>query len=232
MTLKELYNSAHEIPETLKYYNKYTWLGFNNIIDLRYLDVNDTFSRKTPIDGYIKRYGRVLLMPNIVDNEIVDMSVRPIDTKESMLYLGLAGIPYGIGKLNADFKYGDYIYLIEGIGDYGALKLIDQNINVLAIRSNGIPKDQYEIYASLTNKIIIIPDNDKAGKSQISFTKKVFSGLGVDVFVIDQFGLLKDSGDLVDIVMNFEKTKDSNTLENILLISEYFKRSFEVYSKN
>lgn len=229
MTAKELYQVAGEIPEALKFHNKYTWLAYYNLIEARYLDINDTFRLKTPINDYIKKFGAVLLLPNFVNGWLVDLAIKPLDTKESMLTFDFKQLPYGIGSLRADFKYGDALYIVEGVADWAALKLIKPDIDVVAIKSNSIPKAAYTLYASLTNKIILVPDNDDAGKSQLKTIKKRFIELGVDTYIISQFGNMKDTGELINLLMRFEQTSNQNIKDDIEIIKNYFLENFKNY---
>lgn len=229
MTIKELYKIAVDIPEDLKFHNKYTWLIYNKVIKGKFLDINSIFTNKTPIDDYLKKFNSVLLFPNFVNGWMVDLIVKPLDSKDSVLTFDFKHLPYGIGEFRNDFKFGDPIFLVEGIADWAALKLIKHDLDVVAIRSNSIPKDSYSLYASLTNKIILILDSDEPGKSQVNAIKKRFSSHGVDVYVIDQFGSMKDTGEFVDLIIKFERTKDLNIKEDINIIKNYFLENFKNY---
>jgi 5S rRNA maturation endonuclease (ribonuclease M5) len=227
MTIKELYQAARVIPDELKFHNKYTWLAHHNVIEARYLDINDTFRLVTPINDYIKKFDAVLLIPNFVNGWMVDLVIKPLYTKESMLTFDFKHLPFGIGELRSDFKYGNPLYLVEGIADWAALKLIKPDLDVIAIRSNSIPKDMYTLYASLTNKIILIPDSDNAGHSQIKNIKNNFSKLNTDLYCVEQFSTMKDTGELIDLLMKFEKTSDTNIKDMIDITKEYFLENFK-----
>lgn len=218
MTIKELYDSAHELTKSMSNKNKYTYLAFHKVIEAKYLDVNDTITGDLPISGYINKYMTVLLIPNRVNDVIVDIFVRPLEGKGNPLKLVESSLPYGIGKLQKDFKYGDFIVLVEGIGDYGALKFIDPTINVLAVGTNGVTADLYPIIASLTSNVILIPDNDKAGRSQVRTVINKFKSLGVSVSVIKQYSNFKDTGELLDILVEQQTSK-----ELLMLIADYYK---------
>ena len=41
MTLEQLYQLARPIPEVFKMTNKYTFIGVNNILEVKYMDLND-----------------------------------------------------------------------------------------------------------------------------------------------------------------------------------------------
>lgn len=230
MTINELYNVASDLPQSLKYHNKYTWLISNSIIDGKYFDINNTFTNKTPINDYVKRVGPVILIPNIVNGWMVDLVIKPLNTKESVLTFDFKHLPFGIGSFREDFKFGDPIYLVEGIADWAALKLIKPDLDIIAIRSNSIPHDMYSLYASLTDKIVLIPDNDSAGQAQINNIKKNFKTNDTSVYTIEQFGSMKDTGEIIDLLITIDKTHNQNSKELLGLIKLYFLENFKNFS--
>lgn len=226
MNLLELYNKAHDIPEALKNKTKYTFMAFHKIIPARYLDINDTLTEDLPISGYINNHISVLLMPNIVNGTIVDIFVKPMVSKGAPLRLVESPLPYGIGNLRKDFKYGDPLILVEGIGDYGALKFIDRNIDVVAMGTNDIPAAMYKVYASITNNIIIIPDADAAGYSQVKKVTSTLKKYDVNVSLLKQYSTLKDTGEILDRIVD-----NSVSNELLLLIADYYRSQISFVTK-
>ena len=226
MTLTELYNIGKKIPEYLKYENKYTWLGFKKIIDIRYLDVNDIFNIKTPVNNFINQYGEVLLIPNIINGKVVDLLIKSLKTNQMLNYKEI-NLPYNIGQLN-NFKYGDYLFIVEGPADVAGLKLIDPSLPVVALKTNDINKESYQIYESLTNNIVLILDNDKAGKKQLLNIRLKLKDLGISTYVIPQYGKLKDTGDIVELAMLYEKNANSEILIELGNINLYYKSQIKL----
>ena len=222
MTITELYNIAHDIPEQLQFENKYTWLGFKKIIEVKYLDVNDTMTHNIPISSYIQTYGAVLLFPNRVNGIIVDLYIRGLKNKEHPLQLGSKGFPYNLGLLNPNFTYGDPIILVEGIGDLGGIKLVNSDLNVVAMRSNSPSVEQFEIISNVTNNVILIPDADKAGTGTSKKVVREFGKLGVTVKVVPQYGDLKDSGEIVDMATVYIQTPSKSLEDKLELIYLYY----------
>jgi len=226
MTLNELYELAKEIPEYLKYENKYAWLGYNNIIDVRYLDVDDILRVKTPINNFINEHGSVLLLPNIVNGHVVDLLVRALDSPQMINYREV-NLPYNIGNLK-DFKYGDPLFIVEGPADVAGLKLVDPNIAVVALKTNDINKDAYQVYKSLTNKIVLVLDSDKAGQLQLVKMRLNLKELGISTYTINQFGYLKDTGEIAEITMSYEKSKNTELLIELNNINLYYKAQIKL----
>lgn len=226
MTLNELYELAKEIPEYLKYENKYAWLGYNNIIDVRYLDVDDILRVKTPINNFINEHGSVLLLPNIVNGKVVDLLVRALDSPQMINYREV-NLPYNIGNLK-DFKYGDPLFIVEGPADAAGLKLVDPNIAVVALKTNDINKDAYQVYKSLTNKIVLVLDSDKAGQLQLVKMRLNLKELGISTYTINQFGYLKDTGEIAEITMSYEKSKNTELLIELNNINLYYKAQIKL----
>lgn len=226
MTLNELYELAKEIPEYLKYENKYAWLGYNNIIDVRYLDVDDILRVKTPINNFINEHGSVLLLPNIVNGHVVDLLVRALDSPQMINYREV-NLPYNIGNLK-DFKYGDPLFIVEGPADAAGLKLVDPNIAVVALKTNDINKDAYQVYKSLTNKIVLVLDSDKAGQLQLVKMRLNLKELGISTYTINQFGYLKDTGEIAEITMSYEKSKNTELLIELNNINLYYKAQIKL----
>lgn len=221
MNINELYDLAHEITSDMEYINKYTFLTYHNIIKCRYLDINDTITVKTPINAYIQTYETVLLIPNFINNFLVTLFIRPLTILEKPLTYGITTLPFGIGSLTEDFKYGDTLFVVEGMGDLGALKLLNPNINVVALMTNSFAKNSYEVYASITDSIVMIPDNDLAGMSQLQKIKTNFSKHNVDFKYFTQFGNLKDLGEVVDLLIDYRKGS-IHLKEEIELIKSYY----------
>jgi len=222
MDLVELYNMAHELPEKLQFHNKYTWLIFNGIVEARYLDINDAITKNILIGSYIKSKGIILLFPSKVNGVITDIYVRALDSKETPLKLGPNKLPFGIGLLQDNFKYGSQLILVEGISDLGALKLMKPDINVISIQSNSISKDLAKFLSTITNHFIILFDNDSAGIKGSSISRWRLNDLDCNVNIVNQHGTLKDAGDVLDIISAYLKRPTQELKDKIELISEYY----------
>ena len=221
MNIEELYSLGRPIPKELKDKDKYLWLAFNGILEMKYLDVNDIFNKQTLINNFVVEYGPVLLIPNFVDKQMVDLIVKSV-TGKKIKQFNKANMPYNIGKLN-NFKYGDPLVIVEGVADLGGLKLIDPEINVVALKTNTISKAMYSFYESITDNIIIMLDADETAKKQTSILQRNLGKLGIRTTVIEQYGSLKDTGEIVELIMSYQKTKDASVLSTLNNINLYYK---------
>ncbi len=222
MNIESVYKKSQTIGEKNKFKNKYTWAGFHRILDVRLFSLNDTFAKETKLNDFVRRNGSILIFPNKVQGKYTDFLVRSTDNNK-MLREKLVDLPYGVKYLRENFKYGDPLFVVEGIGDWVGVKLLDKTIDVVAMQTNGISNNMYEIYASITNNIILIPDNDERGRENIKRAKYRFSELGVTVGVIDQYGDLKDTGEILERAMLCEKTNSTALKRELNLISKYYK---------
>lgn len=226
--LTALYNIARPIPESRQYDTKDTWAVYNNLIEAKYLDVNDVLSNQhLVITSYIGQFNEVLLYPNRVLGEIVDIYVRPIFSKAAPLKLGNQNFPYNIGNLSKDFKYGDTLYLVEGIGDLAAVKLIKPDINIVAMQTSQLSNKQLEFLSKITNNFILLADDDNAGRigSKNMFFR--FKDLGCHMTTMKQYTSYKDTGDFLDDVIKFVLTKDTDTNMRANLAKMYYEKQLK-----
>lgn len=224
----EVYKQSKSIGEKHKFLNKYTWAGAYRLIDVRMFTLNDTFMKQTPLNDFVRRNGSILIFANKVQGEVASFTVQAIDSKK-ILKSKRANLPYGIGHIREDFKYGDPLFVVEGIADWAGVKLIDKNIDVVAMETSEVAKDMYEVYASITNNIVLIPDNDEFGRRTVKRMKFRFRELGVSVSVIDQYDELKDTGDILERTMMVDKTKSWALKEELRVITKYYRSRINMY---
>ena len=222
MNLQTLYNKAKPILEEDKLLNKYTYLAYHDILEGRYLSVNDLPNLDTKLASYIAEHSKVIIFPSYVNGEILSMVVRPMVTTGVPLTVGSSNLPFYIGNIRKDFKYGDPIILVEGIGDVGGLKLIYPELDIIPLNSSSLAKHHYEVIASLTHNVILIPDNDKAGKSNAYKMKKEFAKYDISLQVVPQLNNFKDTGEVVDLLIKYSKNKNQHTKEQINIFKLYY----------
>lgn len=226
MTLDQIYELGQNIPEFLKDHNKYTWLAYNNILPMHYIDINDILGKKTPLNTFVMQHGAALLIPNIVQNKIVDMTVKALNSSSTIKYKNTS-LPYNVGNFK-NFKFGDPVYVVEGVADVAGLKLIDPTLNIVALQTNTIPHDTLQIYQALTNNVVLLLDNDKAGQVQYGKLKRKLGDLGINTFFFKQFGTFKDTGEVVDLVMSYKKTGASHLLVELNNVNLYYKSQIKL----
>lgn len=229
MDLDKLYDAAHEIIEKDKLLNKYTFLAYNNIIEAKYLSVNDLINLDTRLSSYIAEHSKVLLFPSFIGDSINSLIVRPMLNKGTPLTLKSSNLPFNIGNISADFKYGDPLFIVEGIGDVGGIKLINPHINVISMNSSSLAKQHYEVIAALTHNVILIPDKDNAGSYNVNKMKREFKEFNINLKVLTQYEYLKDTGDIADLVLEYTKTKNENLRTKINIIKKYYTNMINVF---
>lgn len=224
MNLQELYDLARPIPERLVLENKYCFAIDIELIEGRYLDINDALKKQIVINDYVKNHEQVLVIPNRVEGKIVDITVMPLDGSKEILYLGGNVIPFGAGNL--DFKYNDKLFVVEGISDYAALKYIKPDLNVVAIRTNSVSNTMLELIKSMTSNVVFITDSDEAGNIGYYSSRKKFKAEGITLSRISQYEDMKDTGEILDMCLKLynalEKDEYDDTLSELKFIKIYF----------
>jgi len=228
--LEQLYAKARQVPEEYQFVNKYTYALYNGILDGRYMDINDVFNNESVLTGYISKHNAILLFPSYIDNILVSLFIRPVTGNISPLKLGLPVLMYGLGNLDENFKYGSKLYIVEGIGDYLALKLIEPSINVVAILSNTVSLNSIELISNLTNNVVLVTDGDEAGDIGYRVASSKFKKLGVNVSRIKPYGKHKDVGEVLDCIVEYKKTGDLSIKEKINEQVSYYKTAIYIGS--
>lgn len=233
MSLTKLYDLAREIPKELAHYNKYTYASYRGLIDGRLVNINDILDNlDSEVLKVVEGFGAVLLFPTKVGDEIVSIQLLTLfneDRKRTLL--GNKEIPLFLQYLGSSFKYGDTIILVEGIGDVAGLKLLDNDLIVIPTNSDTISSKLLELIPKLTNNVIVIADNDEKnwGIKGANKTKRKLNNKGVNCNIITRYNNLKDTGDIIDLVIKYEKTKDSLIEKELNNILKYYKTSIELY---
>lgn len=99
------------------------------------------------------------------------------------------------GDLDKDFRYGDMIILVEGNLDRDVMKQLYPN--VLGVMTSTLSNNQVSLLKGLTNKVMLMLDNDDAGRYGIYKAKQQLSDCNVQV--LSHYGTLKDAGDLAKL---------------------------------
>ena len=150
------------------------------------------------VRDFVNQHNEVLLIANIVDNEVIGIIFRAIEEKAFINWGLNKGNFYGIGQLEKDFKFGDLIVLVEGTIDRDSCSLFITK-NCLSVLTSAISKSQLQVLQCLTNKVLLILDNDEAGKNGEQLTKKRLNQYGITCYTINKSDLIKDLGDLIDL---------------------------------
>ena len=162
----------------------------------------------TYIKEFVKNNNEVLLLANYVGDEVSGIIYRGIEEKSFINHGFGKGNFYGIGDLDPTFKYGDLIVLVEGTIDRDVCNnLITKNC--LSILTSSVSYNQAKVLKYLTNKVLLLLDNDEAGNNGTKQTKKKLNSLGIAVKVIKKSNKIKDLGDIADMMMKNDKSYQS-----------------------
>lgn len=207
-----IFNLARPIDKTR---NKYEWFAkMYSLNNYRVITSGELLIRgkdlniPTYIKEFVKNNNEVLLLANYVGDEVSGIIYRGIEEKSFINHGFGKGNFYGIGDLDPTFKYGDLIVLVEGTIDRDVCNnLITKNC--LSILTSSVSYNQAKVLKYLTNKVLLLLDNDEAGNNGTKQTKKKLNSLGIAVKVIKKSNKIKDLGDVADMMMKNDKSYQS-----------------------
>lgn len=146
------------------------------------------------VEQFMNFHNNALMIADIVSNKIINIVFRSLDSnKEFLKYGSTKGIFYGLGELDTNFRYGDAILLVEGHLDRDVMATIYKN--TLGIMTNRLSNSQLHLLTGLTNKFILMLDNDEAGRKGQSYAKHQLEGN--QILELEKDIRLKDAGELV-----------------------------------
>ncbi len=209
--LKAIFNLGRPITEDSKF--SYIHYAYKYKPDnYRLITSGELFirGRNLQIPQYLVQFmsfhGEAIMMANIIADKVINIVFRSINTNKEFMKVGsMKSTFYGLGKLSKDFKYGDTILLVEGHLDRDMMSTIFPN--TLGIMTSHLSKNQVELLKGLTNKFILMLDNDEAGKKGQSYAKYQLKGCKISELKHDIS--LKDAGDLVKLdITNHSKFEE------------------------
>lgn len=158
------------------------------------------------VKSFVSNNNEVLMMANIISGKVVGLTFRTINGPKDFLTWGNnKGNFYGLGQLDPNFKYGDPIILVEGLMDCDVIK--QYYINTMAVLTSGLTKNQTATLTRLTNRVILMLDNDEAGRLGTISSEKAIKNK-CDVKVFQHHSRLKDPGDIIKLELNKDEDLD------------------------
>ena len=156
--------------------------------------------RNLDIPQYVAQFmsfhDSAIMIANIIEDKVISIVFRSLDHNKEFMKVGSTKSSfYGLGELTKDFRYGLPLLLVEGHLDRDMMSTIFPN--TLGIMTSHLSKSQIKILSYLTDKFILMLDNDEAGKSGQSFAK--YQLKGNKVLELKHDYRLKDAGDLVKL---------------------------------
>lgn len=203
LTPMQLFSLGRKLTEDDMKFNKYTYMAYKyKYPHYRIISIGDIVSHKIVKDkdlpGYLMDFigeqGQVLIVANIVNNQVPFVQLRALKDKMFSVYGSQTRIPYGLGYIPSKFRFGDPIFICEGLCDVDTFRGIYPNI--IGTLTAGLTSSQFEIVTRLTNKFILCYDNDKAGVSAYYRDKKKLMEKKCIVRYLRQYEHFKDVGDL------------------------------------
>ena len=202
--------------------NKYLHLAYKNKYKhYRLITYGEIFikGKKLEIPEFVKAFiqnnNQVLMMANIISGKVVGITFRTIEGEKDFLTWGNnKGNFYGLGQLDKDFKYGDTIILVEGLMDCDVVKQYYNN--TMAVLTSGLTKNQVAVLTRLTNNVILMFDNDDAGRKGTKVSEQALGGK-CNTRVFQHHNKCKDPGDIVKLELEHDEDYD--------FIEMYYKMS-------
>lgn len=210
--LTKIFNLGRAITKDSSF--PYIHLGFKEKLDnYKLISSGELIIRGKDlvVPEYIKDFviynDEVLMIAEILNNKVVNITFRTIKGNKEFMKLGnTKAMLYGLGKLGDNFKYGTPILLVEGHLDRDVMANTIYPYT-LGIMTNRLSKVQVELLTGLTNKFILMLDNDKAGETGTKNISYYLQGNNIDYLIHDPY--LKDAGDLVKLELtNKHKYKE------------------------
>lgn len=144
---------------------------FKNGNSVKFFDISTDYTKLEILDynrdviAFCLKYKEVFIIPlELPDGDIFSFILRSKETKNFLNIKLIDDVPLVYGLIDfSDFKYNTPIILVEGVKDAQTIKL--KYKYTLAYLRASISKSLIEYLKLITNRLIVIPDNDKAGKN-------------------------------------------------------------------
>lgn len=221
--MTELYNISRKITKSDG--TKYTYIaehyGYDNyrLISSGELNIR---GKDIEVPRYVRDFvstqGEVLLIGGLIRNQAYGIIMRGLKEKVFSNYGFGKGTFYGLGDLEPDFKYGDLIVLVEGAIDRDVCKTFVTR-NCLSVMTSSLTNNQIQVLSCLTNKVLLILDNDTAGRNGEKSSKSKLTTNGITTYQMVKPDIVKDFGDVLELKMKNDPRADIliNTYRNAVL---------------
>lgn len=167
---------------------------------------------------FMSFHNEAIMIANIIEDKVISIVFRSVGPNKEFMKVGSTKSSfYGLGELTKNFRYGTPILLVEGHLDRDMMSIIYPN--TLGIMTSHLSKSQIEILTHLTDKFILMLDNDDAGKEGQKYAK--YQLKGNKILEIQHDYRLKDAGDLVKLDIS-----NHNLFEEIV---ENYKLQIELF---
>lgn len=189
-----------DIPKNKKYLNKYFFLAEKNgykLINQGHLLLSNKFPRY--IREFIREHQEVIFIPNAKSWMKDGAVLRAIKDKKFMV-MGKTDVPYRYWDL--DIKYGEPVVIVEGAIDCDVMREIYKP--TVGLLTSGASDKYVDALSLLTNKVILLYDNDKTGERLTRVDSEKFRKAKFHVEVMKQYSKNKDTGDIIDLELQMK----------------------------
>lgn len=180
--------------------------------DLKDLGLSGSFS-KFQLQFFADAGASVAIFNEMSEN-LISIVFRATNAKAFLNY-SLHYSVYGYDMIDPDFKYGDWIVLVEGLYDADVLRQIYPN--VVATQTSNVTITQAAALKEMTNHFIIAFDSDDAGASGFG---KAMKRLGDGIQHLPIYPGDKDIGEM-------EEWLDKRNLEEYQKRYDWYKSKLD-----
>ena len=221
--LKAIFNLGRTIDKDSS--NPYIHLAYKlKKSNYRLISSGELFVRGRHLDipqflaQFMSFHNEALMIANMIEDKVISIVFRSMGPVKEFMKIGTTKSSfYGLGELSKDFRYGTPLLLVEGHLDKDMMQSIYPN--TLGIMTSHLSKSQTEILKYLTDKFILMLDNDDAGREGQKYAKNQLKGN--KILELQHDFRLKDAGDLAKLDIT-NHTLCEEIIENYKLQIELF----------
>ena len=153
-----------------------------------------------------------------------------INSNENIIYTKGDNL-YNYHRAKVDAKKSGYVIVCEGVMDVIAYYRAEKN-NVVATLGTACTNKQIELLKSLSNKVVLSYDGDKAGQAANMKIGELLLERGFDVFVIDNNTELDPDEIVMEHGINALKDLETKQISYIDYAIEYYKNHYNLDNYN
>lgn len=187
----------HTLPDYIQYDNetivRLNTQALNSLIAIEYFKsrkLNKNSITKFQL-GYSDKQGMITIPVHSPDGMCVGFVGRSVEGKDfkNSTHLPKSKVLFNLHRV----KTSDIVYVVES--SFDAIRLDQVGLPAVATLGANVSRTQTDLLQKYFNNIVVIPDNDEAGRSM---SQKIIDRLGSRVSIIKLDDNYKDIGDMSD----------------------------------
>ena len=187
----------HTLPDYIQYDNetivRLNTQALNSFIAIEYFKsrkLNKNSITKFQL-GYSDKQGMITIPVHSPDGMCVGFVGRSVEGKDfkNSTHLPKSKVLFNLHRV----KTSDIVYVVES--SFDAIRLDQVGLPAVATLGANVSRTQTDLLQKYFNNIVVIPDNDEAGRSM---SQKIIDRLGSRVSIIKLDDNYKDIGDMSD----------------------------------